>query len=125
MTATLRQNRGAVAYQAGRAAEKTVARTYQKRGCILAHDRWRGKGGEIDLIVRSGAQVIFVEVKKSRTFDQAASRLSRRQMDRLCAAASEFVEGEPTGQLTEMRFDLALVNALGDVHILENAFGEV
>jgi len=116
---------GTTGYHAGLAAEDIVAQDYARRGFPIAGRRWRGKGGEVDLIVREGARVVFVEVKKSRDFARAAARLSRRQMDRLCAAASEFVAGEPNGQLTEMRFDLAMVDATGAVQIIENAFMEV
>ena len=115
---------GAVSYQAGLVAEAIVAQDYARHGYPIAQTRWRGKSGEIDLIARDGAGMIFIEVKKSRSFAQAASRLSRRQMDRLCLAAQEFVENEPLGQLTEMRFDVALVNAEGQVRIIENAFME-
>ena len=111
-------------YHAGQAAEESVAREYEKRGMTVAHRRWRGQGGEVDLIVRRGDEVIFVEVKKSRSFARAADRLGRRQMDRLCAAASEFIAGEPRGQLTDVRFDLAMVDGLGAVRVIENAFME-
>ena len=115
---------GAVSYQAGCVAEDIVARDYEQSGRPVAGRRWRGRGGEIDLIVREGARVVFVEVKKSRSFSRAAQRLTRRQMDRLCNAASEFVANEPNGQLTDMRFDLALVDSVGAVQIIENAFME-
>ena len=68
--------------------------------------------------------MVFIEVKKSKTFDAAALRLGRRQMDRLCGAATEFLAGEPLGQLTNMRFDLALIDGRGAMQIIENAFGE-
>lgn len=115
---------GATGYLAGSAAEDIVARDYARRGCPVIHRRWRGDGGEIDLIARDGACVIFVEVKKSRSFDGAARRLGRRQMDRICASAAGFLAGEPRGQLTDVRFDLALVDGRGAVRIIENAFGE-
>jgi len=115
---------GTTSYHAGYAAEDIVAQDYSRRGRPVAARRWRGAGGEIDLIVRDGAQVVFVEVKKSRDFARAAARLKRGQMDRLCAAASEFIAGEPQGQLTDMRFDLAMVNRIGAVQIIENAFME-
>jgi putative endonuclease len=114
---------GTVSYHAGLAAEDIVARDYQRRGSAVAHRRWRGEAGEIDLIAREGDLIVFVEVKKSRTFDLAALRLGRRQMDRLCNAALEFLAGEPKGQLTEMRFDVALVDGRGTTRIIENAFG--
>ncbi|MCO4846910.1 MAG: YraN family protein [Yoonia sp.] len=113
---------GLTGYHAGRVAEDIVARDYTDRAHVFAAKRWRGSGGEIDLIMRNGAQVVFVEVKKSSSFAKAATRLGRRQMDRLVAAGSEFLAAEPKGQLTDVRFDLALVNGQGEVQIIENAF---
>ncbi len=110
-------------YQAGVAAEDIVARTYAGRGLSVAARRWRGRGGEIDLILRDGDGLIFVEVKKSRSHAQAAERVTRRQMDRICVAASEYVGGEPRGQLTAMRFDVATVDGAGQVQVIANAFG--
>ena len=119
-----RTRRGALAWASGAAAEDSVARAYEERGCAIARRRWRSPWGEVDLVAREGATVVVVEVKKARRLDEAAHRLSRRQMDRLCAAAAAFCEGEPRGALTEMRFDLALVDGMGRVHIVRNAWGE-
>lgn len=117
------QHRSRANYHAGLAAEDIVARNYAQRGCAEAARRWRGKGGEIDLIVRDGDSVVFVEVKKSRTHGRAAERVTRRQMDRICMAASEFVGLEPRGALTPMRFDVATVDQSGQVQVIANAFG--
>ena len=116
---------GSVGYYAGLYAEDAVASDYSHRAHQIAARRWRGKAGEIDLIVRDGETVVFVEVKKARDFATAAMRLGRRQMDRICASATEFLAGEPRGQLTDVRFDLAMVNAIGAVKVIENAFMEV
>ncbi len=105
-------------------AEDGVARAYEAKGCAIAKRRWRSPFGEVDLIAREGATVVVVEVKKARRLDDAAHRLSRRQMDRLCAAAAAFCEGEPKGALTDLRFDLALVDGMGRVRVIENAWGE-
>ena len=114
----LEQGRGN--YHAGLAAEAIVAKDYLARGRALAEQRWRGQGGEIDLIFREGERVVFTEVKKSRTHDLAAQRLTMRQLRRICAAASEYVAGEPRGQSTEIRFDLATVDQAGTVRVIEN-----
>ena len=119
-----RQQRGRTAYHTGLAAEESVARDYGRRGRTVAARRWRGLSGEIDLVVRDGEGFVFVEVKQARTFDLAAERLSRRQMDRICLAAQEFVGTQPRGSLTDMRFDLALVDGQGRVQVIENAFWE-
>ncbi len=68
-------------------------------------------------------QLVFVEVKKSRDFATAAARITEAQIGRIHNAAASFLAGMPLGQNTETRFDAALVNELGDVEIIENAFG--
>ena len=44
-------------------------------------------------------------------------------MRRIYRSAEEFIGGEPKGALTDVRFDVALVDQTGDLRILENAFG--
>lgn len=115
---------GSVSYHAGLCAEDQVAADYARRGHGTRGHRWRGKSGEIDLIAEDGDGLIFVEVKKSRDFARAAERLSRRQMQRIYASASEYLGQMPNGQLTAVRFDVALVNGSGAIQIIENAFGQ-
>lgn len=114
---------GRTAYLNGLSAEEIVARHYADRGAPITARRWRGHSGEIDLIARQGPALVFIEVKQAETHAWAAERLSGWQMGRICAAASEFVAGEPAGQSTEMRFDVALVDGRGRVEVIENAFG--
>lgn len=110
-----------MAYHSGLAAEDSVAHYYALRGHDIAAKRWRSKAGEIDLIVRKDDSVIFVEVKKSNTHDRAAASLGHRQITRIYNSAAMFLEGEPKGQNTNARFDVALVDAKGVISILENA----
>jgi putative endonuclease len=117
-----RRFRSATAYRAGVAAEGSVQKDYEERGHVLAAKRWRGPGGEIDLIFRKAGEIVFVEVKKSASFDQAGERLTRPQMQRIHASAACFLEGEISGSLTHSRFDVALVDATGQVRVIENAF---
>ena len=113
---------GLISYLAGVSAEEAVSRHYGRLGRTIAATRWRGEGGEIDVIARDGTEVIFIEVKKAATHAQAALRLSERQMARIASAASEFLGGEPLGQDTPARFDVALVDDRGMIDIIENAF---
>ncbi len=107
-------------YHSGLEAERSAARAYLRGGYKFAAHRYRGKGGEIDLILRRGADVIFVEVKKSHSHDAAAERVSGRQIGRIFDTAGEFLAGEPAGLDTSTRFDVALVDDLGAVEIREN-----
>lgn len=117
-----RRARGAMAFQAGLAAEDQVARHYDREGAAICARRWRGRAGEIDLIARDGDQVIFIEVKQSVTHDAALAHLGPRQMQRIWEAASEFLDGEPRGQLTEVRLDVALVDGRGEVRVIRDAW---
>ena len=117
----VRRDRGRRAYLAGQSAEQMVLRDYLQRGYELAAQRWRGGGAEIDLIFRDGNGCVFVEVKQSASFDRAINALRPAQVQRLMQAATVFVAGEPRGQLTDMRFDVALVNGRGETQIIENA----
>ena len=42
---------------------------------------------------------------------------------RLMAAAEEFAGSQPRGSLTDMRFDVALMDCHGMIRVIENAFG--
>tara|TARA_R110000737_G_scaffold5374_2_gene18227 strand:+ start:705 stop:1160 length:456 start_codon:yes stop_codon:yes gene_type:complete len=118
-----RRLRGAMAYQAGASAEMRISSDYERRGFPVVQQRWRGKRGEIDLIAQDGDGLVFIEVKHSKTFDRAAARLTAAQMRRIYASAEEYLGRMPRGSLTEVRFDVALVNGQGETRIIENAFG--
>lgn len=117
-----RADRGRCAHHAGAVAEDQVARLYDRDGVAVCARRWRGSGGEIDIVARDGDRVIFVEVKQSRTHAEAASHLSPQQMRRIWQAGEEFLAGEPKGNLTDVRIDVALVDGAGRIEILQNAF---
>lgn len=120
MTAMVRADRGRLAHLTGLAAEEAVARHYDDAGLAVCARRWRGAWGEIDIIARNGDQVVLIEVKQSRTHDEAMSHITQGQVERIFHAAAEFVEGEPQGGMTDLRFDLALVDAVGRVVVHEN-----
>ncbi|MFV0292557.1 MAG: YraN family protein [Paracoccus sp. (in: a-proteobacteria)] len=119
-----RRIRGQVAYYSGQLAEVAVADRYREAGYNVVDMRWRGQAGEIDIILRKDALFVFVEVKAGRDFARAAGRICCRQMARICMAACEFCGSLPTGQMTEMRMDAALVDQFGRIEIIKNAFGD-
>ena len=74
---------GAVGYHGGFAAEQIAENAYLEGGYVVLERRWRGEAGEIDLIVRRGDGIRFVEGKKARTHARAAERISQRQWARI------------------------------------------
>ncbi len=117
-------NRSRLNDLAGRAAEDAVARACEARGQRVLGRRWRGRGGEIDLVTESNSEIVFVEVKKSSSHAKAALRLSETQARRIMTAAEEYLGRFATGLLTPMRIDLATVDRDGRVAFVENAVGE-
>lgn len=120
----MRAGRGRTADLSGRMAEEGVQRLYLQRGAQVLDTRWRGQGAEIDLIVQDGPDLVFVEVKASRSHTDAALHLLPAQMRRIMQAALEYCDRQGIGEVA-MRFDVALVDATGRVELIPNAFGEV
>ena len=112
--------RGQTAYQDGAAAEDAVERLYRNRGYGVLARRWRGAGAEIDLILNNSKGFVFVEVKKAKSHAEAAGRLSPAQLRRICRAGETYADRVAAGRFVEMRVDLATVDRLGQIAIVEN-----
>jgi putative endonuclease len=112
---------GLRSHLSGKAAEDGVMRAYSDKGYRLMCRRWRGAGGEIDLVLSRDDEVVFVEVKSSGTLAEAAQRLSQRQIGRLLASAEAALGYFGRGSLTPMRFDVALVDRAGRIDVIPNA----
>lgn len=121
MEENLRQMRGRQNYLAGQSGEQSVLREYQDLGYRVVAQRWRGGGGELDFVFEGQEGLVFVEVKTARTHDLAAARVSQAQIYRIFKAATIFADHYAPETLIDMRFDVALVDSVGAVQILENA----
>lgn len=109
------------AYHIGLAAERTVARHYQRTGHEWLEHRWRSERGEIDLIMhKEEIGFLFIEVKQSKTWDTATAHFYGKQFQRIQNAALDYLAHHSKPINTLMRFDLAVVNRLGAVHIIDN-----
>jgi putative endonuclease len=101
--------------QLGRAAEQAAARHLTQHGWRVLGRNVRIGRGELDLIVRRGATLAFVEVKARRTTtcgapEDAVDARKRRQVARL---AELWLAARPwalTG-VTDVRFDVVAVDA--------------
>lgn len=97
------------AEQRGQRAEMLAAIYLQLKGYRILERQFRSKAGEIDLIIRRGRRIAFVEVKARATQDQAAWAVTPRQQARIARAAEHWlaIKGE-TGDL-DMCFDVVLI----------------
>jgi putative endonuclease len=117
---TARAHQGSLNYHAGLAAEDGVVLHYLMAGAKVIARRWRGRAGEVDLVLRLDDLHLFVEVKKSVTFAMAAERLGAAQLSRVASAAEEYMDALPDDETGFMRIDAALVDEMGRVEIIEN-----
>ncbi len=115
--------RGRSNYASGLAAEEQAARTYLRRGAEILARRHRSEAAEIDLIVREGDILVFVEVKRRKKSAELAESISERQWQRLGLAATHYMMSfrSETGTIRGCRFDAVLVGADGRLEIIENA----
>ncbi len=98
------------AVQHGADGEARVADELCARAWSVVARRWRGGGGELDLVVQKGDVLRFVEVKVVQPDDlRDGEWVSAPQRRRLRQAADAFLMGWP-GPVAEACFLLAIVD---------------
>lgn len=71
--------------------------------------RYAAAGGEIDLIVRRGRIIAFVEVKARPSFEMAAIAIDARKRVRMSRAARAWISRHPTEADMTLRADAVFV----------------
>lgn len=73
----------------GGAAEETAARFLAEQGLAIIARNYRTRFGEIDLVARDGATLVFVEVRlrSSPRFGGGAGSIDQRKRARIVSAA--------------------------------------
>ena len=98
----------------GDAAEAAALAMLQASGLQLLARNAASRGGELDLVMRDGATVVFVEVRyrATRRFGGGAASVDAGKRRRLVHAARAFLAGHPQMADAPCRFDV--VDADGD-----------
>ena len=96
----------------GAAAEGLAAKFLAARGLVIVQRNYRCRGGEIDLIVRDGEVLVFVEVRlrRNQAFGTAAESITAAKRRRLRLAARHYLAR--LGREPPCRFDAVLLDAL-------------
>jgi putative endonuclease len=90
----------------GRRAEAVAVWWFRLHGYRILVRRFATPVGEIDLVVRRGELLAFVEVKRRPTADAALAALTPRQQARIARAAEWFLKGRPWLAHLPCRFDV-------------------
>ena len=96
-------------YRAGRWAEGFAAGALRFKGYRVLARRVRTPVGEIDLVVRRGPVLAFVEVKQRPDLSAALEAVRPQQAQRIMRAAEAFVALRPELTDLQMRFDVVAV----------------
>jgi len=110
---------------AGGAAEDLAARYLESQGLAIVDRNWRCRAGEIDLVARDGATLVFVEVRlrTSAAFGGAAASVDAHKQRRILQAARLYLSGRAD---TPCRCDVIALDGLDPARIewIRDAFGE-
>jgi putative endonuclease len=98
-----------IAFRTGISAESRAAALLIAKGFRILARRWKSPVGEIDIIARRRALLVFVEVKARETLDDAAWAVSERQRSRIIAAAEAWLARNADDRIRDIRFDAMLV----------------
>ena len=100
-----------------------AAHYLQRQGLKLLESNYRCRFGEIDLVMRDGKEIVFVEVRLrgNAAFGGAAASITRSKQKKLTRTAQHYqmVHGQ-----TACRFDAVLLDGLDEQRLewIRNAF---
>jgi putative endonuclease len=97
------------AFRLGMSAEGKASLFMNAKGYREIARRWKSPAGEIDLVMKRGKLVVFVEVKARGKLDDAAESVLARQKRRIVAAAEAWLAVHPEHAGYDLRFDAVLV----------------
>jgi putative endonuclease len=109
MSGSAKNAKRVAAFRLGVSAESVAALLLGAKGYRTIARRWKSPVGEIDLVVKRGRLIVFVEVKARKALDQAAESVLPRQRRRIVAAAEAWLAAHPEHAGYDMRFDAVLV----------------
>lgn len=105
----------------GREGERRAAWWLWLRGWRILDRRVRTPAGEVDLIVRKGSLVAFVEVKTRATSAELDFAIDERRLSRV-AAAAEYLMPRFAGPGDDIRVDVILIAPRTLPRHIENAW---
>jgi putative endonuclease len=117
-----RRRRGQAAYASGLAAEDLACAALVADGWKIHARRLRTLAGEVDAVAEKAGVLSIIEVKSRATLAEAAVALTSRQQTRLLGACEIILAEHPDWGVNGVRFDVLLVNPVGQVRRITDAF---
>ena len=107
--------------------EQRARRDLERAGLRLLAQNYTTRHGELDLVMRDGEAIVFVEVRQrgARGHGSAVASITRSKQDKLLRTASLWLAAHPQHAQCACRFDVVSYDGLGDaaqMHWLRGAF---
>jgi putative endonuclease len=112
------------AERAGRRGEAVALWYLRLKLYRLLARRYRTPVGEIDLIMRRGRTIVFVEVKQRPDEAAGIEAVTARARARIARAAAHWIAAHPAAAHLEQRFDIVVAMPGRRPRHLVSAFGE-
>jgi putative endonuclease len=93
----------------GRRGERAARRHLVRRGWTILAERWRGGGGELDIVAARGLMLIGCEVKTRADPGALEEPLTPMQRTRIARALEAYVALHPGPEWSALRLDLITV----------------
>jgi putative endonuclease len=108
----------------GAREEDLALRYLEARGLRLVGRNLRARGGELDLVMRHGEELVIVEVRKRAHpgFASAAESVDARKQARIVSAARALLAQRPELARLPARFDVVALDAQDRVEWIQAAF---
>jgi putative endonuclease len=97
-------------YQKGHWAESVAALYLSLKFYRLLNKRYKTPHGEIDLVMKRGRSIVFVEVKARATMTVGVEAISDCSRLRIQSAAQHFIQRHPRYRDYVWRFDALVVS---------------
>ncbi|AND69759.1 hypothetical protein ATSB10_23050 [Dyella thiooxydans] len=102
--------------QAGAAFEALARRDLERAGLVLLSCNYTTRHGELDLVMRDGEQIVFVEVRQRARNGHggAAASITASKRGRLIRTASLWLAAHPQHARRTCRFDVVSYDGTGE-----------
>lgn len=110
----------------GKSAEADAAHFLKKNGYAVLETNYRCRAGEIDIVAREGAVLVFCEVKARRNtaFGSALEGMTPQKARKIKAAAEHYLMKHNVSGV-DVRFDVVTMDGAGPAQktaLIRNAF---
>ncbi len=109
----------------GEAAEQDARAYLERRGLTFVQKNYRCPCGEIDLIMRDGEEIVFVEVRMRRQeyLGSAIESVTQSKQSKLIRTALLYLQKTEALDRVNCRFDVLGINDRNQFDWIQNAFG--